>query len=81
MSLGFNDLDTDLQRSVFSAILILGLVLVLALVTILHYILLGFCFVVSGWMAYKLFLKPKLSKKKNGSVVVEAEVLSEVKEE
>ena len=64
VGISFNDLDSDLQRSVFSAISILGLVLVLALVTILHYILIGFCFLASGWMAYKLFVEPRIKKNK-----------------
>ena len=70
MAMSFNDLDVDLQRSVWAAITILALVLGLALVQILNWILMGLCFAASVYMSYKLFLEPKIKasreKKKNG---------------
>lgn len=64
MSIGFSDLDNDLQRSVFAAVAILSLVLGLAIVQIVNYILLGLCVVATFYLAYKLFLEPKLHKTK-----------------
>ncbi len=67
MSMSFNDLDVDLQRSVFAAITILCLVLCLALVTFLHYALIGLTALASGYMAFKLFVQPFVQKIKNKS--------------
>lgn len=62
--LSFSDLDTNLQRSVFAAISILCIVLCVCLIKFVHYAFIVITALASGFMAYKLFLEPRLKKHK-----------------
>ena len=66
VALGFEDLDVDLQRSVFGAFSILAIILLLSLVKWVHYAFITLCVLGVGYMAYSLFLKPKLKNKSKG---------------
>ena len=64
MAMSFNDLDVDLQRSVFAAISILAILLSVCLLSKwVHYAFTLVCVVASGYMAFMLFVKPKLKRK------------------
>lgn len=62
--LSFSDLDTNLQRSVFAAISILCILLCVSLIRFVHYAFIVVTAVASMYMAYKLFLEPRLKKHK-----------------
>ena len=62
MSLSFNDLDNDLQRSVFAAVSILCILLCLSLLKFVHYAFIIVTFVASMYMSYMLFIKPLVDK-------------------
>ena len=59
--LSFNDLDVDLQRTVFSAFSILTIFFSLALLSkYVLYVFTGLCFFVTLFFGYKLFIEPKM---------------------
>lgn len=64
MGLSFNDLDYDLQRSVFAATTIVFVLLGLSFVRIVHFILFGVVGFLSFYLAFKLFLSPLIQKSK-----------------
>lgn len=60
MAMSFNDLDADLQRSVWAATTILTLLLGLALMQIVNWILVIACAATTLYLSYKLFLEPRI---------------------
>lgn len=61
----WGDLDVNLQKSVFSAVSIVCILLCLCLFKWVHYVLIGLTALASLYLAYMLFLKPYLTKNKD----------------